>query len=228
MSAPDLLRTGIYSAPEAEALIGVPARKIRGWIDGWPGAVGAPVIQNDLGWIDRHLAFSFANLMELRFIAFFERAGVKIREIRFILDEVRKELHRPHPFATNIVFKTDGAKVVAEIARKNGVADLYDLRTKNFEMGVVVYRSLKDGVVYNPRGEAQAWFPDKKNAPNIFIHPSIAFGHPVLKGSNIPIEAIIQSVRAEGSIEAAAMVFELSERRVKEAVAFDASLRRAA
>src|SRR5947207_6137222 len=156
---PDLLRTGIYTVRDAADLIGVSAQKIRAWIAGWPRTVAAPVVENDLGWVDGRFAFSFANLMELRFIAFFEDAGVKLREIRTIMDEVRVELHRPHPFATNVVFKTDGAKIVAEIAHRNGVADLYDLRSRNFEMGVVVYRTLKSGVVYDPKGDAQAWFP---------------------------------------------------------------------
>jgi hypothetical protein len=100
---PDLLRTGIYTVRDAADLIGVSAQKIRAWIAGWPRTVVAPVVENDLGWVDDRLAFSFANLMELRFIAFFEGAGVKLREIRTIMDEVRAELHRPHPFATNVV-----------------------------------------------------------------------------------------------------------------------------
>src|SRR5258706_2704423 len=109
MASPDLLRTGIYTVRDAADLIGVPHQKIRAWIAGWPRTVAAPVLENDLGWVDDKFAFSFANLMELRFIAFFESAGVKLRAIRAIMDEVRAELRRTHPFATNIVFKTDGA-----------------------------------------------------------------------------------------------------------------------
>jgi hypothetical protein len=114
MASPDMLRTGIYTVRDAAGLIGVSQQKIRAWIAGWPRTVAAPILDNDLGWVDERLAFSFANLMELRFIAFFEGAGVKLREIRSIMDDVREEMHRPHPFASNIVFKTDGAKIVAE------------------------------------------------------------------------------------------------------------------
>lgn len=228
MSGPDLLRTGIYTVSEAADLIGVSDRKIRAWIAGWPGSMAAPVLQNDLGWVDDRLAFSFANLMELRFIALFEGAGVKLREIRSIMDEVRAQMHRPHPFATNVVFKTDGAKIVAEIAHKNGVADIYDLRSKNFEMGVIVYKSLKDGVVYDARGNAQAWFPRQKVSPNVIIRPQLCFGRPVLKDKGIPTEAIADAARAEGSVEAAAALFEISTRRAQEAVSFEENLRRAA
>jgi hypothetical protein len=42
-------------------------------------------------------------------------------KIRAIMDEVRDILKHPHPFATKTVLKTHGKKIVAEIARKNGV-----------------------------------------------------------------------------------------------------------
>jgi uncharacterized protein (DUF433 family)/DNA-binding transcriptional MerR regulator len=226
--SPDLLRTGIYTVSDAADLIGVSSQKIRAWIAGWPRTVAAPVLENDLGWVDGRVAFSFANLMELRFIAFFEGAGVKLREIRRIMDAVRAELRRPHPFATNVVFKTDGAKIVAEIAHRNGIADLYDLRSRNFEIGIVVYKSLKHGVVFDPKGDAQAWFPRRKLAPNVIIHPSLAFGRPVLRGRGIPTEAIANAAVAEGSIEAAAIIFEIPTSRAKEAVTFEQHIRRAA
>jgi uncharacterized protein (DUF433 family) len=228
MAGPDLLRTGIYSASEAASLIGVPVQKVRAWVDGWPRTSGAPVIRNDLGWVDGRLAFSFANLMELRFIAFFAAADVNLKEIRTIMDEVRAEIHRPHPFATNVVFATDGSKIVARIAHQNGVSDIYDLRSRNFEMEGVVYTSLKEGIVYDPAGDAQAWFPRRFLAPNVIIHPKLAFGRPVLRGRGIPTEAIAAAASAEGDIEAAAILFEITKKQAQEAVDFETNLRWAA
>lgn len=227
MASPDLLRTGIYTVRDAAALIGVTAQRLRAWVTGWPRTVSPPILDNDLGWVDGQLAFSFANLMELRFIAFFEGAGVKLREIRAIMDEVREAIKRPHPFATNLVFKTDGRKIVAEIVHRNGVADLYDLRSKNYEMGLIVYTSLREGVIYDPRGDAEAWFPRRSIAPNIVIHPKLAFGRPVIKDRGIPTEAIANAARAEGNIAAVAAMFEISLRRAKEAVSFEQHLRAA-
>lgn len=202
MAAPDLSRTGIYSVREAANLIGVPAQKVRAWVEGWSGTEEPPLIDNDLGWVDKRLALSFANLMELRFVAFFTDAGVTLTELRRIMGEVRVQIRRPHPFATNLIFKTDGAKVVAEIARRNGVSDIYDLRSRNFEMGTVVYKSLKEGVFYDPAGDAKAWFPRRLLAPNIIVDARLAFGRPVIKGRGIPTEAIADAARAEGSVEA--------------------------
>jgi uncharacterized protein (DUF433 family) len=107
------------------------------------------------------------------------------------------------------------------------VADLYDLRSKNYEMGLIVYKSLKEGVVYDPRGDAQAWFPRRKFAPNVILHPRLAFGRPVLRGRGIPTEAIANAARAEGSVEAAAELFEIPISRAREAVSFEEHLRAA-
>jgi hypothetical protein len=43
-----LLSTGIYTVPEAAALIGVTERRIRGWISGYSGTKRAPLIENEL------------------------------------------------------------------------------------------------------------------------------------------------------------------------------------
>src|SRR5690606_28357394 len=99
------------------------------------------------------VAFSFTNLMEIRFIAFFEKAGVHFWHIRSIMEQVKQEMEHPHPFATNIVFRTDGRKIIEQIAAKEGV-HIYDLRSRNYEMREVVAETLMDDVVFDPMGLA--------------------------------------------------------------------------
>jgi uncharacterized protein (DUF433 family) len=166
--------------------------------------------------------------MELRFIALFTNAGVKLNEIRSIMREVRDELNRAHPFATNIVFKTDGKRIVAEAIRRSGASEMYDLKSRNFEMGTVVYDSLKEGVIYDPAGDAKAWFPRRETSPNVIIDARMAFGRPVIRNRGIPTEAIAAAARAEGSVEAAAELFEIPRKWAKEAVDFEMQLRMAA
>lgn len=223
-----LSRSGIYTVSEAAALINVSRQKVRAWVEGWPRREAAPLIANDLGWVDDRLAFSFANLMELRFIAVFIQAGVKIQNVRAVMDEARREMERPHPFATNRVFRTDGKKIISEIARRNEVLQLYDLKSKNFEIGGIMYHTLKEDVIYDPQGDAQAWFPRRELAPNVVVHPRLAFGRPVLKNNGIPTEAIADAVKAEGSVDTVAILFDISKRRVQEAVTFETHLRKAA
>lgn len=227
MATPNLLETGIFSVSEAAELVGASERRIRGWVSGYPDGA-KPMIDNDLGWIDGRLAFSFTNLMELRFIAFFATAGVKVQHIRAIMGEVKRSLNHPHPFATNIVFKTDGRKIVAEIGRRNGVKQIFDLKSKNFEMHTIILESLMHDVEYDPMGDAQSWRPRAKIAPNVIIHPKFAFGRPVLRDSGIPTQTLALAVVSEGSAQAVADWYDVPLTRVREAVKFETQLRIAA
>src|ERR1700693_5313908 len=116
MSGPDLLESGIYTIPEVAGLVNARQPDLRVWIEGRPGKQ-APIIENQLGRLGHKIAISFTNLMEIRFVAFFSNAGVRLNEIRSILSEAKLLLDKPHPFATNTVFRTDGRKIIAEIGR---------------------------------------------------------------------------------------------------------------
>ena len=161
--------------------------------------------------------------MEVRFIAFFEDAGVKLPHIRAILSEARDLLEHPHPFATRTVFKTDGKKILADIAKKNGIDDLYDLKTRNYTMKDMVFASLKNDVEYDPQGHARLWKPREK-FPHVIVHPKFAFGHPVLRESRTPTRTLRDAVKAEKSAETVAELFEIPVKQVREAVQHDAYL----
>ncbi|MBW7949634.1 MAG: hypothetical protein H3C55_09815 [Pseudorhodoplanes sp.] len=227
MPRPDWLETGIYTIPEAAELVGAPQASVRVWVEGHTGKQ-SPVIDNQLPRVGGRTAVSFANLMELRFIARFAEAGVGLRDIRAILQEAKQTLNHPHPFATHIVFKTDGKKIVAEIARRKGLNLIYDLKSRNYEMPTVVMKSLKENVVFDPEGEAVAWTPRPDIAPNVIVHPKISFGQPVLKRSNIPTTTVAKAYKVEGSTRFVADIYELPEQHVREAVKFEEHLRKAA
>jgi uncharacterized protein (DUF433 family) len=227
MSLPKILDIGIYTIPEAAELVQASKSALRIWVDGRAGRQ-APVIENQLGRVERKLAVSFTNLMELRFVSLFANAGVGLSEIRRIMDEARTTLEHPHPFATRTVFRTDGRKIVAEIARRNGVADIYDLRSRNYELSGIVMDSLKEDVVYDPKGDAVSWRPRPKIAPHVIVHPSYSFGRPILEASHIPTETINAAVKAEGSARVVAQLYDLPEKQVHEAVSFERNLHKAA
>lgn len=227
MAHPDLLEIGIYTIPEAAELVGAPQASVRVWVEGHTGKQD-PIIDNQLGRVGGKTAVSFANLMELRFIVRFVTAGVKLKEIRQILSEARETLQHPHPFATKIVFKTDGRKIVAEIAKRNGLMLVYDLKSKNYEMPTVVMKSFKEDVVFDPDGEAIEWRPRPRIAPNVIVHPRIEFGHPVLKRSNIPTDTIAKAVQVEKSAQFVADIFDIPVHHVREAVQFEEHLAKAA
>ena len=223
----NLMEAGIYSIPQASWLVGAPQRAVRVWVEGQHGRQ-RPIIENQIGRIGRKVAVSFTNLMELRFVHFFVSAGVSLKEIRSILDEVKRTIGHPHPFATKTIFKTDGRKIVAEIARRNGLSTIYDLRTGNYEMIDIVMESLKSGVAYEVGGDAIYWTPRPIKAPNIIVHPKHSFGKPILKKSHIPTDVIARAFEVEGDAATVSELYEVPEKQVCEAVAFERDLRLAA
>lgn len=223
----DLLSSGIFTVPRAAELVQATSSMVRLWVNGRKN-LQDPVIENELGTIDGKVVVSFTNLMELRFIAKFHNAGVRLNEIRKIMNEARKLLNHPHPMATGLVFRTDGKKILAQIGSENGVAIIYDLRTKNLEMPTVVMPSLKDDVIFDKNDEIVAWFPRKEIAPNIIVNPRLSFGRPILKNSHIPAETLADAVKAEGNVRVVAHLFEVPEKQVREAVRFCDDLRKAA
>ena len=227
MARPDLMEAGIYTIPEAADLVGAGHATVRVWVEGHTGKQD-PIIDNQLGRVDGKTAVSFANLMELRFIAQFVQAGVSLKAIRAILQEARTTLAHPHPFATHTVFKTDGKKIVADIARRNGLNLIYDLKSRNYEMPSVVMKSLKENVEFDPEGQAIAWTPRPEIAPNVIVHPKFSFGSPVLRKSYVPTSAIAKAVKVEGSAAFVADIYDLPEKHVREAVRFEQQLRKAA
>lgn len=227
MAIPDLLEAGIYTIPEVAELVGAPQANVRVWVEGHTGEQ-LPVISNQLGRVAGKTAVSFANLMELCFIARFAAAGAGLREIRNIMQEASDVLDHPHPFSTRIVFKTDGSKIVAEIARRNGLNLVYDLRSHNYEMPTVVMKSLREDVIFDPQGEMIAWTPRPDIAPNVIVHPKVSFGHPVLRQSQIPTATIAKAVEVEGGVSFVAEIFEIPVRQVRKAVKFQQHLRKAA
>ena len=112
----NLLEAGIFTIPQVAELVDAPQPDVRVWIEGHTGKQD-PVIINQLGKVGGKTAVSFANLIELRFIAKFAEAGIGLREIRRILQEASEILKHPHPFATHTVFRTDGRKNVADMRR---------------------------------------------------------------------------------------------------------------
>ncbi|WP_296578734.1 DUF433 domain-containing protein [Xanthobacter sp.] len=223
---PSLLESGIYTIPEAAELVCADPRNVRKWVMGH-GKTQAPLINNELGKEGEKIAISFTNLMELRFIARFLEAGVSIKHIRAILEDAKREINHPHPLATNIIFRTDGKKILMEIARKNKV-NLIDLKSKNYEMINVVLSSLKEDVKFNPKGEAISWRPRPTIAPSVVVNPKHSFGRPILKESRIPTETLVQAIEAEGSIETVADIYDVPLKQVREALRFERNLRAAA
>lgn len=224
---PDLLKAGIFTVQEAADLVGIRARLARAWVAGQKGKQ-EPVIDSQLGLVSGKVAISFTNLMELRFIAAFHKEGVRLEDIRFILNEAKEFLNHPHPAATKLFFQTDGRKIFGMVDRTSGDKVLYDLAARNYAMFPIIQHSLKKDVEFDPKGNAVLWYPRRDIAPHVIVDPRLSFGRPVLKKSRIPAETLAEAVEAEGSAQSVADLYEVPLAQVREAIRFHNDLQRAA
>jgi uncharacterized protein (DUF433 family) len=220
-----LLSGGIYSIPQAARLLNVSPERLRFWVCGRRTMQAAPIIKSELEPIEHQIALSFINLIEVKFINAFSKYGVNVRSIRYMVEEARRVLAHPHPFATSLIFRTDGRKIFIETAEKMNDKKLYDLKGKNWGIYDVLMDGLKRDVIYGPSGLAEAWYPRKEIAPDVFVHPKVAFGQPALEESGVPTEALYDAYRAEDEdFDSVARWFSVPAKQVKEAVNFQVKL----
>lgn len=220
---------GLYTITEAARLIKIPHAMLRRWIVGDPHGATNPLISNEIKNLDGQICLSFVNLIEAIFISRFAAYGIHVRSIRLMAEEAASFLNTPHPFATDILFKTDGQRICAYVEEQTGDPRLYDLKMHHWAMEPIWGAELKAAISYKESGIAHKWYPRQSKAKHVVLNPTAAFGQPVLDDSGIPTRAIYDSYIAEDrGYKIVAKWFEIPINRVKEAVRFESALTLAA
>ena len=220
------LGIGYYTSAEASRLLELPARHIRRWLGGYGyKSKGsrlhvAPLWKPELPPANHHIELSFRDLVELRFVKAFTDAGIGLKAIRNCLDYARALTNHSHPFSTRR-FRTDGKTIFLESLRESGEADLLDLKRKQYAIPKVIERSFRD--LDLQCDEVSRWRPYRGKS-SIVLDPQRAFGQPIAAEFGVPTVALADAVRAEGSVEHVARLFEVRTAVVRDAVRFEQSL----
>ena len=157
-----LIGIGLYTAAEAEKLVKVPAHRIRRWLLGYTFAHNGenlrsePLWQPQLARIGREVELGFRDLMELKFVDAFAKAGVSLQAIRRALSLARKIVGDEHPFWT-ARFRTDGRIVFLQVHDETGEPTLLDLSTRQYAFSRIVEPSFRDLDLED--GVAARWWP---------------------------------------------------------------------
>lgn len=224
--ASSYLKSGLYTVADAARLIQVNPKRLRRWITGDPHGYDArPLIGSEVERIAGQVSLSFINLVEALFISKFASRGLHVRSIRAMAEEAKRFLESPHPFAKNVLFRADGKQIFAEIVRRTGDKELYNLGRHNWAFHDVLVKGLKPTIVYGSSDQAERWYPRKRTAPNVIVNPVSSFGQPVLSESGIPTRTLRRAVIAEGGdCETVAKWFDIPLVLVEEAVKFETRL----
>ncbi len=224
-----LLNTGLYAVPEAARLTRVSVGKIRRWIKGYSYKKGASVRHSDAVWqgeikpLGDKIALSFRDLLELRFVDAFIRAGVSWRTMRRAHTKAQAELQTTHPFCSNRI-ATDGKNILMRQAEEDSDQALLNLVTEQHEFSRIVQNFLKE---LEFSGDDIIWWPLGKQR-QIVVDPRRNFGQPTVARSGVPADTLARSVKANSSQEIVARWYEVQPDEIRDAVAFEKSFAEAA
>ncbi len=228
-TAEKLLTSGLYTVPEAARLTRVSAGKIRRWLKGYDFKSGDRVHHSDAVWqgelepMESKLALSFRDLLELRFVDAFIRAGVSWRTMRRAHSRAQSELNTTHPFCSNRI-ATDGKNILLRQGEDDGDEALIDLVTNQREFRRLVQDFLKELEFF---GNDIIWWPLGRKR-QIVVDPKRNFGQPTVVRSGVPSQILARSVKANASRDLVAKWYEVQLEEIRDAVEFEESLAKAA
>jgi uncharacterized protein (DUF433 family) len=220
------LGIGYYTVPEVARLLEMSARTINRWLGGYAYSDHGDRVTMVPLWIPQlprlhdHLELGFRDLIELRFVRAFVKVGLGLNTIRRCLDYARECVNDERPFSTQR-FQTDGRTIFLDTLNQSGANELLDLKRHQYVLGRVIESSFKDLDIDS--ATVTRWRPFNGKS-SIVIDPRRAFGQPIASQSGIPTVTLADAVKAEGSIERVAHLFEVSREIVRDAVNFEKRL----
>lgn len=180
----------------------------------------APLWQSSLDDIDGALYLSFRDMIELRMVDRFRAQKLSMPYLRKVVDAAQELLGDSHPFSTSR-FKTDGKKLYLEVLKRTKEPELVEVLSGQMAFHSIIGVGLKD--VEFEGGVASLWRPGRGRG-DVVIDPERSFGQPVLGEFGVPTSAIKLSFDAGRTPREISRDFEISERAVNSALAFEESI----
>ena len=220
------LGIGVYSVPEAARMIGMSNQSLYRWLRGyeWRDREGIDRKSYPL-WKPQHkisddgVFLGFRDLVEARVVNALVSKGVSLQTVRICLDRAQEIIGSKHPLSTKL-FKTDGKGIVLEITEGVEEPELINLKTRQGVFNTVVAPSLS-GLEFDEQA-ARRWLLNSRKT--VVADPLKAFGQPVLDEYGITTSALFNAVKAEGSVELVAELYEIKKSAVQDAILYESQL----
>lgn len=208
---------GLYSIRDAARLLRVRPSTLRSWV-----SPKGRLVPRRLPVEEK--AVTFAELMELHFIAMFHSEGVSLQTIRKASVAAAVKFSTGYPFSAK-QFGADGRTIFATLLgeEKNSVV------TEDLKHAQCVFEKTVKAFFHKLefRGAPQVshfWPMGKKG--RVVLDPARKFGRPIDAETGVPTSAIYNACRAGGGQDAktVAQWLAIPPRAVEAAVAFESSL----
>lgn len=219
--------TGIYMVRDAARLTGVSTGRIRRWLRGYryrsrkKAYASPPLWHGQWEPIDHSLALGFLDLIEIRFVEAFLKAGVSWATLRQARERAEEMFKVSHPFCTNR-FVTDGREIFVELHRETGEPSLIEIVQRQAVFAQIIKPFLKELEFADGTGLVRWWPLGEKRM--VVLDPARNFGRPIVARHGVPTEVLGNAAKATGSIAEVARWYEVSEREIHDAVEFEQRL----
>ena len=219
---------GAYTPGEAARLLNMQPITLRRWLYGYDyDHHHAPGHQPPL-WMPQYDAeqdgqlLGFRDLIEARIVHALRKSRIGLPTIRLCIERAKEMLGEEHPFSTR-AFKSDGKRIFLEITK--GVAEprLYDLKDKQHVFRDFVLPSLH-GLEFGDERAERWWLEPLRKT--IVADPRRSFGQPIISKSGLLTSRVVQEVKAEGTVERVAKLYDIPVGAVRDALRFESGLRR--
>jgi uncharacterized protein (DUF433 family) len=225
MSSPEF-GVGVYTPVEAARLLGMQPVTLRRWLYGYDYYHHGTSCEQPPLWRPQYdvendgQLLGFRDLIEARIVYALRKSRIGLPTIRLCIDRAKEVLGEDHPFSTR-AFKSDGRRIFLEITDGIDEPRLYDLRDKQQVFRDFVLPSLQ-GLEFGSE-RAERWWLDPSRK-TIVADPKRSFGQPILHKSGLLTSRVVQEVRAEGSEERVARLYEVPLGMIRDALRFERSL----
>lgn len=221
------LNTGIYTVPDAAKLTRVSTWRIRRWLRGYRFRTkkdhhhSPPLWHGQLEPIDHSLALGFLDLIEIRFVDAFLKAGVSWTMLRKAHERGAQLFNNSHPFCTNR-FVTDGREIFVELHKRTGEASLLEIVHHQHVFAQITRPFLKE-LEFTEGDVLLRWRPTTTKGL-VVLDPARNFGRPIVIQHGVPTEVLASATIACGSIQEVARWYEVREAEIEDAIEFEQKL----
>jgi uncharacterized protein (DUF433 family) len=223
----NFLNTGIYTVPEAARFTRVSTGRIRRWLRGYKFHTkkrehySKAVWRGQLEPIDQSLALGFLDLIEIRFVDAFRKAGVSWKMIRKAHEKGAAIFETSHPFCTR-GFATDGQNIFVELHKETGERTLMEIISSQHVFVQIVGPFLKE-LEFDSAQTLVRWKP-ATTRHLVVLDPTRNFGRPIVARNGVPTEVLAQAAKVSGSLEEVSRWYEVPRSEIEDALEFEQQL----
>jgi uncharacterized protein (DUF433 family) len=211
----------VYQAPEAARLLGISSQRIKRWMTGYNYNSGGALKAMPALWDRQYKGLEdfyigFNDLIEIRFVDAFVRAGLSVYAVRSLLEKAKAIAQCDYPLTTH-QFKTDGRTIFLEVWEADE-ARAIDVRNGQHAFHAIVKPSFRD-LEFDAHSVTK-WYVDGRQK-KIAIDPNLAFGQPAVENTSISTARLYEAFLAEGDVKTVANHFEITQTQARHAVEFE-------